>query len=222
MDNSKKTPVHSTLPGAIRKRVDDALQLTGKALPCSVVSVDGAIVTVKFELTTTFTLPNVTVPIVGAEYIRYPIQAGCKGVVFAADARLGGVSGLGGGTADLSQPSNLTALVFLPISNTAWSTVDPNAVTIYGPNGVVLRDSNSDTTFVLTPNGLVVTGQNSVKLVVGSTTLELTSSGLTIHGDITVTGKINTTGDVVAGSISLMHHLTTAVTSGSSLSGPPQ
>jgi hypothetical protein len=132
------------------------MQLEGQALPCSVVSVSGAIVVVKFEVQSSFTLPRVTMPLFGPEYIRYPIQQGDKGFAVPADARLGGISGLGGGVADLNQPNNLAALVFLPIGSKDWTTVDPNAVTIYGPNGVVLRDTGSNCIITLTPSQVTI------------------------------------------------------------------
>src|SRR6202043_2402266 len=46
--------------------------------------------------------------------------------------------------ADLSLPGNLSALVFIPVGNTGFSdTDDPNAYVLYGPDGVILRDSQS-------------------------------------------------------------------------------
>ncbi|MCV5580282.1 hypothetical protein OFO05_33300, partial [Escherichia coli] len=76
-------------------------------------------ITVSFSLTNIpFTLPQVTIPLFGPEYVRYPMQPGDRGIVIPADTYIGGMSGLGGGVADLTQPMNLSALVYLPISNT--------------------------------------------------------------------------------------------------------
>lgn len=178
-NNSQKTPLAQSLNRFAEKKWNDAFQLTGKALPCSVVSVSGAIMTVKFEVNTTFTLPNVTIPLIGPEYIRYPIQKGDMGVVFPADARLSGVSGIGGGVADLSMPANLTALVFLPCSNMNWTTVDPQAVTIYGPNGVALRDTGSESKVVITPSGIAMTTSGSITATAtGSATINASGIGL--------------------------------------------
>lgn len=175
--NAQKVPIQESANRFAEKKVNDALQLAGKGLPCSVVSVSNSIVTVRFEVQSGFTLPNVTIPMFGGEYIRYPTQAGDKGVVIPFDARLSGVSGIGGGTASLSQPGNLTALVFLPISNTAWSSVDANALTLYGPNGVVLRDTESNSTLILTPSGIAMVGQDSISLTSGSTSITLNNDG---------------------------------------------
>jgi len=140
-DNAQKTWFGRDLNRFAEQKALDALQLTGKALPASVVSVAGSIVTVQFEISAApFTLPQVTVPILGPEYIRFPTQVGDKGFVVPADARLGAMSGLGKGTASLALPANLSALVFAPFGNKDWSaTDDAQAAVIYGPNGAVLR-----------------------------------------------------------------------------------
>lgn len=187
-DNALKTPLARSLNRFAESKIHDALQIRRKGLPAVVVSVSGAIVTVAFDVISGFTLPQVTLPLFGPEYIRYPIQVGCKGVVLPMDADIAPISGLSTGTADLSPCPNLTALVFLPISNTAWSSVDPDSVTIYGPNGVVLRDSASQTTFVLTPTGIVATGQNTISMTVGTSSVVVTASGVAINGTLTING----------------------------------
>ena len=193
MSFDQKSSLAKSLGNFTSQRIYDAMQLVGKSLPCSVVSVQGSIVTVKFELTNIpFTIPQVTIPVFGPEYIRYPIQIGDKGFCVAADASLRGITGLGVGTADLTPPVNLTALVFYPIGNKNWSSVDGNALVMYGPNGCVIRDSGSGCVITLTPDG--------VTTVVGSTTIEVkgskvtvTSPDVVINGNLTVHGKI--TGD---------------------------
>lgn len=191
--SGQKIPFVRAMNQFAERKVADAIQVLGKGLPCSVVSVSGAIVTVKFEVTSDFTLPQVTIPLFGPEYIRYPIKAGDLGVVIPMDARLSGVSGIGGAVPDLSSPANLTALVFLPIGNTEWSSVDANAVTIYGPNGVVLRDTGSGSTFVLTPTSITMIGANQVKVSCGGTSLTMTSAGYTLTGG---TGAVSGTSGV--------------------------
>lgn len=165
--NVQKTPIGISLNRVATAKAKDAIQVLGKSLPASVVSVRGSIVQVKFEVASDFTLPNVTIPLIGSEYVRPPIQPGCKGVVIAADAYLGGMSGIGGGVADLTPRANLTALIFSPIGNSGWTTVDGNAVVIYGPNGVVLKSQDGATTLTLTPGGIHVqtTGDFTVNTI---------------------------------------------------------
>lgn len=193
MSFEQKSSLVQSIGNYTADKINSAMQLVGRSLPCSVVSVQGSIVTVKFELTNIpFTIPQVTIPVFGPEYIRYPIQVGDKGFCVAADASLRGITDLGVGTADLVQPSNLGALVFYPIGNKNWSAVDGNALVMYGPNGCVIRDSGSGCVITLTPTG--------VKTVVGSTTVEVvgnkvtvTSTDVVINGNLTVHGVI--TGD---------------------------
>lgn len=174
-DNAQKTPIGLSLNNFARAKAQTAIQKLGKSLPATVVKAMGSIVQVNFEVQSGFTLPNVTIPLIGCEYARPPIQFGCKGFVIAADAYLGGMSGLGGGIADLRTQFNLTALVFAPIGNTGWTTVDPNAYTIYGPNGVVLRTQD------------------------GTISLTLTPAGITIVGNVTIQGTLTATGNITAG-----------------------
>ncbi|TKI08338.1 hypothetical protein [Martelella alba] len=182
MSVGQKTPLALSLNQFSERKILDAIQLLGKSLPAIVVSNDNSIVTVSFQITSQFTLPNVTMPLFGPEYVRYPIQPGCKGLVIPSDFYLGGISGLGGGVAGLDTPANLSALVFLPISNTAWSNVDMDAVTVYGPNGVVLRDESSNTIFTLTPDSITMVSPGSVKATVGGTSFELTPSAWALSG----------------------------------------
>ena len=190
-----KTPFGRRANELALKRAGDAIQLEGKALPCSVVSGNGTFVIVKFEIQSIYTLPQVRVPVASSEYFRMPIQPGCKGVVIPADDYIGGVSGLGGGVAKLTRQANLANLVFVPIGTTAFPSVPDGFAVIYGPTGVIIRDQNS---------GTVVT---------------ITGSGITIQlsgGNVTVSG-----GDVIAEGISLRHHRHGGVQAGSGQTGEP-
>lgn len=140
MDNAQKTPFARSINRFTEKKVLDAIQTLGKSLPCHVVAVSGSIVTVRFDVNSTFTLPDVTCPEFGPEYVRFPTQVGDMGVVMSADYYIGGVSGLGGGVADLTIRANLSTLIWFPIANKSWSQTDnPNAMVIYGPDGTIIR-----------------------------------------------------------------------------------
>lgn len=196
MSNAQKLWLQKSLNQVAINRAADAIQLLGKALPASVASVNGAIVTVKFEISSSYTLPQVDIPLFGPEYIRYPIHVGDKGVVYPCDAFIGQMSGLGEGTPDTTQPANLSALVFFPIGNKTWSAVDPDAVTVYGPNGVVIRDQASHSSVAVLPGSVTITGRDTITLITGSATISATSAGavtisgttaLTLHGGAGVT-----------------------------------
>lgn len=213
--NSQKTPLTQTLNRFTEGKIADGGQLDPKSLPCTVNKVvSSGIVEVKFEIQqptndpTGSTLPSVTVPVAWGEYIRYPVQAGDKGFCVAADAYLGGVSGLGGGVASLVMQGNLAALTFQPLGNTEWAqTPDAKAVVVYGVGGrgvTLLSDiGGQKVKLVLTDSGIVITGN------------------VTINGDVQVNGKVTATGDVVAAGISLDNHIHDDEDNGPGTTGPP-
>lgn len=192
----QKTPIARTLEAWGLRKAQSAIDLLGAALPASVVKVvSSGIVTVKFELQNVpFTLPQITVPIEGSEYIRLPIQQGMKGWVKPSDAYLGGMSGLGGGIADLTPRPNLSNLVFSPIGNTAWSAADdPNAVVIYGPDGVIIRDAKSKNVLTWRQDGV------TFNLTAGSLTITIpTGQLMTINGNVQINGNLQL-GGVIEG-----------------------
>jgi len=210
MTQAQKTPIAIGLNNFTQKKIEDHLQTTGQILPCTVVSVTGSIVTVKFEIETgDLTIPQITVPIAESQYTRLPIQPGDQGICMAANTRLGGITGLGQGLAPLGQPSNLGGLVFLPISNKNWFTVNGQYLFLYGPQGVEITTINQDCTLVLNSSGITI-NLNGGNLIVnnGNTTM---NGNLTVNGLITgtngfaisggtggtmnITGNINQTGN---------------------------
>jgi hypothetical protein len=158
-DNTYKTPLNNSLNIFADGKIDAANAMNGKSLPCSVVSVKGAMITVKFELKTdtTYTLPQVTVPLAGAEYIRYPIKEGDKGFVTSASASLSAMSGQGDNASSLVLQGNLSALVFIPFGNVYWVNVDPTSVTIYA-------NKNLETTFALNPTSIKMKAPKGVHI----------------------------------------------------------
>lgn len=194
--NAQKTHLARTLNRFAEQKVIDVLAQGGKSLPCRVTAVTGSIVTVKFELDTSFTLPEVTCPMFGPEYIRYPTRVGDLGIVISADVYIGGISGLGGGTADFTPQSNLSALIFLPIASTAWSpTDDPNAVVIYGPNGAVIRTVSKNTTLTVSADGVTIDTDETVAITSDDdATIESDGDTLTVGS-----GKVKTSGIFEAG-----------------------
>lgn len=204
MPDFLKNPLARTLNEFSQKKAESAIQKTGRSLPCSVVQVmSSGIVKVKFEVDAApFTIPNLIVAAAGSEYVRIPTQVGDKGLVIAADARLGAMTGLGAGVASLAQPGNLAALLWVPLGNTAWSSVDHQAVVIYGPNGVVIRDTGSGAVITLTPTSITMTqGSASIVLQGGEVdingVLKINGSPYLAHTHSGVTTGAGVTGGVV-------------------------
>jgi uncharacterized Zn-binding protein involved in type VI secretion len=192
--NAQKTPLLRTLNEFATRRVASAIQLLGKSLPASVVSVNGSIVTVKFEIETTFTLPRVTLPIATSQWRREPTQVGDMGVVRPSDAPLGAVSGLGAATASLVTLGNLEALVWEPVASSKWTaTPDANAYVIWGPNGFICRDTGGNCSIIGDTTEITAVAKTKLTLRVGSSSIVIDGTGVTINGV-----KIDTSGNVSA------------------------
>lgn len=212
-DNSRKTPFVAGLNRAAAQRAADNRQVAPMALPCQVVAVNGQLVTVSFQVYGgNFNLPNVQMPIDTSIYDWLPVQVNDLGLAMPSDFYLGGVSGLGGGTADFTQRGNLSTLVFHPVSSSGWQPPggDANKRCIQGPDGVYLRDIGGAATITLDKT-------NGITMTFGGNTLVLGSGGITANGAL-----ITFAGDVVTKSgIDLNTHLHTEVTTGSDNTGPP-
>jgi hypothetical protein len=159
-DNALVTPPVFTLPRAIDARAQDETMLGTRGLPCTVTKIVGEMVTVKFEVASKFTMPQVTIPQAYSAWIRSPTQVGDRGVALPLDYYLGGQSQLGGGTANLFRRANLTPLIFHPISQVAFPTNPSrnlNAVMINGPQGVVIQDTGNHCSIVLTATTITIT-----------------------------------------------------------------
>jgi len=220
------------------RKINDALQGYSQSFPCYVTSVNGSIVTVKFDVNVPdgITLPEVTCPVAGSEYIRYPIQPGCKGYCIPADVSLRKASGLGTGTPDLSDPGNLTALVFFPFGNTAFFAVNGEYLFMYGETGVEITTKNQDCKLTLTSTGIII-DLNGGNLVVnnGNTIMNgnLTVNGLITGtdgfaisggsgGTMSVNGNIATTGTITNNGKNIgSTHEHSGVTTGSGNTGAP-
>lgn len=176
LGNYQKTPLAPSFQRTALQAAATAIQRLGRALPCAVTAVSGQTVTVKFEIATAQTLPSVTIPIAGWAYDWIPVQVGDAGVTMPADAYLGGVSGLGGGIAGTATPANMTALVFVPVANAAWSAPNPDQRVVQGPSGVLLRTMDGKSSVDIT--------ESAITMITQGKTVTLGSGGFTIDGII--------------------------------------
>lgn len=156
-DNAQKTPLAFSVNAVAQQQALDLIAQLGKALPATVTAVVGSIVTVSIDVqTTAFTLPPVTCPVACSQWIRDPVQIGDQGVLEPADASLGGISGLGTGTAGLNIVANLTAVVWKPVANATWDMDDPGKALVNGPTGAIIRTQDKTVTLTLSKGGGVV------------------------------------------------------------------
>lgn len=177
-DNSSKLWLQKTQNEQAISRALQAIEQSGRALPCRVVAVNGSIVTVAFEVDASpSSLPQVTIPKGESPWIRMPTQVGDFGVTMPADTHLGGVSGLGGGVPKLAKDGTLSALVFVPISNKNSPPIDQNAAQISGPNGAIIQTQDGTAKIVVNKSGITLT--------FGSISIVLDSAGIHQHGAVT-------------------------------------
>jgi hypothetical protein len=198
-DNFGKVWLQSSQNKLATKRAAEAIQSTGRALPCRVTAVNGSFVTVAFEVQAAgVTLPSVTIPKNESQWLRAPTQVGDYGVTEPADANLSAVSGLTRGIAQLTQGNgNLTALMFTPIGSAAFgASPDPNKAWINGPAGAVLSDTAQ--TVVVTANKetgqVTITAPTSVVIKAGGKTFTFSAAGATMSNGVVFETHIHTQG----------------------------
>lgn len=173
--NNLKLWVQSNLNKLAVNRARNEIQNTGRCLPCSVVAVNGSLVTVKFEVNSRpWTLPQITIPKAESQWIRMPIQVGDAGITIPADVLIGNISGLSGGVPTMAKPGNLSALVFLPVASKNFSSVNASAAYIAGPQGAVIQTQDGTSSIVVNESGITMT--------FGGKVVTLNSSGFTIDG----------------------------------------
>lgn len=185
-NDAQKVPFTRSLNDFAEAKVKAAIFLTGKSLPAKVASVSGQVVTVTFEVNTAYTLPNdLQIPVATSFYRREPIQVGDLGVVRPSDVPLGGITGLGSGTARFpSTTGSLEALVWEPVANSNWAaSPDPDAYMIQGPNGFICRDV--DGTFSIQGDK----NAGTLKMTYGGASITISSSGVDIEGTLVINGN---------------------------------
>ena len=184
MSINQKVPFAVSLTNYIQSKIDASQEYYGQILPCVVTEVNGSFVTVNFQVDTggEFTFPPVTCPIAESEYVRIPVKVKDTGICIPAATRLGGITGTGTGLAPLGLQPNLGGLVFVPIANINWETLDPNAVVINAPNGSIIRTQDG--------NAIVTVSQDQIEVQYGNTTFIANNDGVTITGNLMVNGSI--------------------------------
>lgn len=185
--NAQKRPYARDLHEFGDKKSQDWLQRQPKEVPVTIVSVAYPYVTASVNMNSKpYTLPHITMPMATSAYDYIPVQAGDQGMAIVADYYLGGVSGLGGGTADLTPRGNLSTCVYLPITSKGFTQpIDPNKRQIQGPAGVIIQ--TSDGTVRITVSETVITvdpGSTSKMIFLGG-------DGVTGTYDFVMAGSSN-------------------------------
>jgi hypothetical protein len=212
--NFDKTWFQSTVNQGAIAIAYSALEVMGRALPCSVVEVSGSLVTVKFEVQQPpFTLPNVTIPKAEGPWIRSPTQVGDFGEAVPAQTYFGAVTALGTASpASLALQGNLSTLYWLPIASADFTPPpDQNKALVQGPAGAVIQTSDGVVVLTLNETGLYLT-------IGGVQVFAITTDGAAFDA------LLSSTSDVVANAggndVSLLNHIHSDA-GGTGDSGPP-
>lgn len=223
-DYSKKLSFGQNIANVARYATDGVNAAYGWQLPCTVEEVDAikGFVTVNFEVVgTTLPLPKVTIPVMGWQWIRFPIQKGDAGVTVSIDTDTIFISEIASGKAGMTPSGNLgPTLMFLPIMQTSMEdSRDPDAVIIYGPNGVQLLDTDNTANVTVEPNKITMTvGDNTIviddssieatvgdsKVTIDNTSVEMSQSGSSVSVS---SGTVNITGTLIINEIPYLAHI---------------
>lgn len=190
MKNFRKSPPAEWLPKLARTHAKSVNEHNSKALPATVLSISGRIVTVHFEVDCNPALPPFPMPIAESEYVRTPIQPGCKGVVLSADASLEQMSGLGTHRPALGVGTvNFGCCVFLPLTNAQWEKLDNNMLHLYGVAGTeILNRLNGASALRLIEDHASLTNGQATASMDGNAA-NITAGTINLNGTVVINGQ---------------------------------
>jgi phage baseplate assembly protein V len=87
----------------------------------------------------------------------------------------------------------------------------------FNDGAVLAYDPEAHKLDVLLPDGATIVVEST-----GGVSIDASTGGVSIKGDVTVEGKITATGDVTGAGVSLQNHVHTDVEPGAGVSGKPQ
>ena len=183
-DLAKKVSLADNISQAIRWQNQSDNAQSGWQLPCVVKAVDDidGFVTVSFQVTNTaLNLPEITIPIIGWRYIRYPIQVGDAGLTISIDTNLNYISGQVSGITTMTSQGNLgPTLAFMPIMQKSMANSDnKQAVVVVGPQGAIIRDDASNSVVTISPT--------QIRLQSGSSFISIAKDGAIVIKGTSVT-----------------------------------
>lgn len=204
-DLTKKLSFAQNLSSAVQNVVDQTMSMYGNQLPCTVVETDGRFVTVNFEVVnTTLPLPQITIPIAGWQWMRYPVQVGDAGVTVSIDVNVAFIAHVVNGKTTMVPSGNFgPTLLFLPVMQKDMFTApDPNALIGYGPNGVQLfdydptkqPDENINSLLKVTPTSVNIILKSGIAINISGDTISIEASNVNIMGDVTISGILKAGG----------------------------
>lgn len=223
-----RRPIFPALKSLVKTGAEAERKRDSRAWPCTVLEArDGLEVKVSFTVDTVHTLAPMWLPVFGPPYIRYPLQPGDTGLAIPSDVTLGSITAFGPST----QPrevklEQLTNLVFLAVQRRSDVTmVNQQQLELYGPEGVLIHDTQFGSLIRLTPGEVVVERGLDTVTITGSgiefvtPAFQVTSPAITLNGQVTCTANLTVGADMTASGKSYLAHVHSGVQNGPSNTG---
>lgn len=190
MTSFRKSPPADWLPRLARSHARSVNEHNGKAFPATVVGMQGRITLVRLEVSSNPAPPSFRVPVAESEYVRAPIQPGCRGLVISADVSLGQMTGLGvRRPTPRDVPTNLGSCLFLPLSNAQWEQLDNNMLHMYGVAGaeILNRLNGRSALRLIEDHATLSNGQAALSLDEETATIQ--AGTINLNGTLIINGQ---------------------------------
>lgn len=183
MASFRKIPQAPALRKATYNLAGHITDHTPRTVPASLLSVKGRIATVQIEANSETPLPQLTVPLIESEYIRTPLQTGCKGLLIGTSINVDFLAQLNTQRPDITdRTGTLTSAAFIPLASATWQELDRDTLNLYGVTGVEMTDRlNGNTSVTLT--------EECATVKQGDATIVLAGGKVSITGDLIINGQ---------------------------------
>lgn len=190
-DDGVRLPEYKSLNQLADNATKNHSDLLGKIVPGTVVSFDGVFAVVNIEISSQNNYPQLKVPVLCSEYIRLPIQKGCRGFLIPLSVSIDHICGLGQTAPGNAPTLNMSNMAFLPIaSHTQQAFKDTETLYLYGEKKGVKIQTKNGSTFIHA-HGKTIKIEGETISIRGDASL---IGNLNIVGDVTITGKLTING----------------------------
>lgn len=190
IDDGLKYPIFESLKQTAENMVNMRQNLNSGILPAIVESFDGVSVTVNIEVSSKTAYPKIQAPVLSPEYIRLPIQKGCRGILIPLSVNIEHICGLGQTAPENVPTFNISNMAFIPIYYATQEKVDNDTIHIIGgKNGAVICSSGKSS-IIKCENGKITMKADSIS----------------IDGDLNIKGKVDIKGGLTINGIDFMSH----------------
>ncbi|CAI3958274.1 unnamed protein product [Commensalibacter communis] len=178
-ENPLKAPLFKSLIDIAQNTVNSDNDLQGKIWPATIETYDGFMAIVNIEISSVNNYPQIEVPVLRSEYIRLPIQKGCRGFLIPLAVNIDHIIGMGLTAPTDTAGFNLGNMAFLPIASQLDPKTDKDILVIYGEDqGVKIQSKDGKTFVYIKKNSIEIDGDVTLK------------KNITINGDVDIKGTL--------------------------------